>query len=78
MKEYRKATPPRLPIENIKVPIGFFVGNIDPWSSVLDNKYVMSKLKTKVTYEELDDFDHSTFVRVKPNLLIDKVIKMIN
>lgn len=55
------AKPPKLQIENIKVPIGMFVGKIDVLATPKDNRYVKSLLKTVDVYEELDDFDHSSF-----------------
>ena len=55
------AKPPRLQIENIKVPIGMFVGKNDNIADTKDNRYVKSLLKTVKVYEELDGFDHSSF-----------------
>ena len=79
-KRYGTATPPRIKIEDISVPIGMFVGKEDVLASTTDNRYVRTLLKTvdPEFYVELDNFDHSSFQIAEPNLLMDKVIKMLN
>lgn len=54
---YGQSTPPIVPLENISVPIGLYVGTHDQIADVKDNNDLAQILKTVVEHKEFDE-DH--------------------
>mmetsp|Transcript_36079 Transcript_36079/g.55401 ORF Transcript_36079/g.55401 Transcript_36079/m.55401 type:complete len:97 (+) Transcript_36079:1255-1545(+) len=55
--------PPRIELEKIaKMPIAIFAGSDDDFTSPRDTRWLRSMLSTVQQYEEIDSFDHGSFM----------------
>lgn len=63
MQQYGQPTPPQLDISHIhQVPIAMFVGKKDGLATPSDCQWVKSQISSVVHYNEIDDFEHGSFM----------------
>lgn len=61
MSMYGQAAVPQLSLAGIDLPIAMFVGMEDPLANYQDCEWVRDQLDNVVHYQEIDNFDHSSF-----------------
>ena len=78
IKHYGTATPPQLDISKInQVPIAMFVGKNDSLATIKDCQWVKSQISSVVHYQEIDGFDHSSYMAAKDMSYFSSVMGLI-
>jgi cephalosporin-C deacetylase-like acetyl esterase len=57
-----------------KVPVVMFVGMQDDLAPPSDTRWARDQVKTTVHYEEIDNFDHASFVLGKNTSYVDTAL----
>lgn len=74
LKRYGQKTPPIFDLRAItKVPIGMFVGKLDPLADSRDARKELRQIKSDVFYQEYDNLDHGAFTTGHMSYLNDLV-----
>jgi len=77
-KVYGQSTPPRLEFNNVKeVPVAMFCGKEDTLSHWQDCEWLAQQLNCTVHYEELAEFDHSSFNMAKDMSYFQRVLPLL-
>jgi len=78
MKKYGQASPPEIDVGKIShVPIAMFVGKQDPLANPTDTQWARDQIKTTIHYEEINNFDHGSFMLGKDMSFMDTVLKVV-
>lgn len=77
-KHYGSKTPPQIDVSKIShVPIAMFVGKQDDLATPEDTRWARDEIKTTIYYEELDNFDHGSFMLGKDMSFMKTVLKLV-
>jgi len=74
-EHYGQDTPPIVNIGKIrKVPIAMYVGMQDPLANYMDTRWIRDSISSVMSYTEIYDFDHSSFLSGTNMTYVDDVI----
>ena len=76
-KRYGQANPPSIDLGKIRVPTAMIVGVNDEECPVKHGRWTKARVKSVVSYREIDNFDHSSFSIGKDMSYFDKVLGLI-
>ena len=80
MDKYGQVTPPAVPVGQISVPVGLFVGTLDELATVADNEWLASQLSEGVLVEHKTyDLDHWSFSMARDmSFFTDDVMSLVS
>ena len=77
-KKYGQTQAPEIDVSKIShVPVAMFVGKQDDLATPADTQWARDQIKTTIYYEELDNFDHGSFMLGKDMSFMDTVLKLV-
>ena len=77
-KMYGQSTPPLLDLTSIQLPIAMFVGKNDVLADPTDTQWVHSQVPSVVHYQEMDNFDHGSFMNSNDMSYFDNVLSLVS
>lgn len=78
---YRSSKPPQYHLENIEVPVVFYIGDKDELVTVVDSQTCFNHMNTEFAkdFKVIENMDHMNFVYAweAKNMVYDEVLKDI-
>lgn len=75
---YGQFNPPAIDVSKIShVPVAMFVGKQDDLATPEDTQWARDQIKTTIYYEELDQFDHGSFMLGKDMSFMERVLQLV-